>query len=96
MKIIDDPIRKEVLDLFEHRCVVCLSWTDVVHHIHPRSSGKSALRAENCVPLCNHHHDWVHAMGTKKSAPLLEDYRRLRLEHLKYANTHIHQKPQES
>ena len=50
---------------------MCGRFTDVIHEIIPRSSGKIAMNIENRVPLCAEHHDWAHN-GTKISIPILQ------------------------
>ena len=74
MLIVDED-KKKVLDLFQHRCILCGTWTNMVHEIHPRSSGKGAMAIENRVPLCSEHHNWAHSVGTKKSVPILQKRR---------------------
>ena len=71
-----DPDREKILEMFHSRCVMCGRFTDVIHEIIPRSSGKIAMNIENRVPLCAEHHDWAHREGTKVSIPILQKVRK--------------------
>lgn len=64
------------LIVFDHRCIICGAYTEVLHEIIPISHGVIALAGKNRVPLCNSHHNWVHnVLGTRNSIELLREKR---------------------
>lgn len=68
-----------IMDLFRGRCV-CGRKAVTIHEIEPRSTGKSAMRIDNRIPLCADCHNWVHRVGTKFSAEILHDVWELNVE----------------
>lgn len=70
----------EIVKLFKGRCVRCQRVYDTIHECIPRSQGIDSMRRENRVLICAKCHDWAHRVGTKVSAPILQDAREKRLE----------------
>jgi len=68
-----------LLDQFNHRCVKCQRLCDTIHECVPRSHGKDSMLIANRVPICASCHDWAHRVGTKVSAPILLNFRAMRL-----------------
>jgi len=71
-----DRGRDLILWLFGERCVKCGRNSTTIHEIIPISHGKSTLVIKNRVILCQACHEWAHAVGTKKSIPILEELRK--------------------
>ncbi len=69
----------ELLEQFNHRCVKCQRFYDTIHECVPRSQGKDSMLVTNRVPICVKCHDWAHRIGTKVSAPILLQFRSMRL-----------------
>ena len=53
--------------LYKYHCVMCGRSGSDVHHIVPKSRGKEALDWHNCVLLCKHCHNKVHAEGINRA-----------------------------
>jgi 5-methylcytosine-specific restriction endonuclease McrA len=72
-----DKDREFLLQLYDNKCIVCGTPTNVLHEIIPVSHGKVALHMNNRVTLCQVHHENAHAEGTRNSIPPLQAMRRL-------------------
>lgn len=70
---------QNLLEQFKYRCVKCQRNFDTIHECKPRSQGKESMQIDNRVPICAECHDWAHRVGTLKSAPILSEFRELRL-----------------
>jgi hypothetical protein len=86
LKSLHDEERLEVLRLFNYRCIRCQAYTETVHEMIPRSSGKIAYAVDNRVPLCLDCHTWAHQISAKESAPILRELRKERLTRCQNAN----------
>jgi hypothetical protein len=71
-----DKDREFILQLYDHKCIICGTPTNVIHEVIPISHGKIALHMNNRVTLCQNHHDWAHATGTRTTIPQLQYTRR--------------------
>jgi len=71
--------KQEIIELFKSRCVRCQRPASTVHECEPRSQGKDSMKLKNRVPICTDCHGWAHRVGTLVSAPILLNYRSLRL-----------------
>lgn len=71
-----DRGRELILWLFDNRCVKCGRPSIIIHEIVPISHGRYTLVIKNRVILCQACHEWAHAVGTKKSIPILEELRK--------------------
>jgi len=74
-----DKDRDFLLWLYDSKCIVCGTPTNVIHEIVPISHGKSALHPNNRVTLCQtgkNCHGWAHDVGTRNSIPILQEKRK--------------------
>lgn len=69
----------ELLEKFKYRCVRCQKLFDTIHECIPRSQGKDSMDITNRVLICVDCHTWAHLVGTKKSAPILLQFKTMRL-----------------
>ena len=59
----------EIFDLFRGKCILCKQWAVTLHEICPKSKcPKTWQNPENRVPVCNRHHNWIHATGANNHA----------------------------
>jgi 5-methylcytosine-specific restriction endonuclease McrA len=72
-----DKDREFLLWLFDSKCLMCGTPTNVIHEIVPISSGRKALNWKNRVTLCHQKcHQWAHDIGTRNSIPILQEKRK--------------------
>lgn len=71
-----DKDREFLLQLYDNKCIICGTPTNVIHEIIPVSHGKVALHINNRVTLCQKDHDWSHSIGTRISIPILQQKRK--------------------
>lgn len=76
-----DKDRDFILWLYDSKCIICGTPTNVIHEIVPISHGKIALHPNNRVTLCQDMdgrgcHNWAHNVGTYNSIPVLQQKRK--------------------
>lgn len=84
LRIVEEQAQyyNEVMKRFDRKCVVCFPYDTIfgvtVHEIIPRSKNPKGWwkDIENGCPLCQYHHDKVHAMPSKEA----EEFCRNRME----------------
>jgi len=69
-----------IFNQFRFRCINCDGKAIVLHELIPKSKLKDWKRKGNRVPLCLECHEWAHKFGTRKSRPILEKQRDVRLK----------------
>lgn len=71
-----DPDYERIMELFDHRCVVCGRMAVTVHEIEPKSRGRQiAMQFENRISICHPCHVWVHEHNTKQTRDELREMR---------------------
>ena len=70
-----DLSRDLILWLFDNRCLMCGKPSKVIHEVVPISHGKTSLRIQNRVILCDAHHNWAHD-STNVSITILQSKRK--------------------
>ena len=66
--------------LYRRKCVRCRKPYNHIHEIIPKSRNVNWREVSNRIPLCLECHTWAHVIGTKNSAPILENLQLQRLE----------------
>lgn len=70
------PEEIEIFKEFDYRCAVCGAPAVTLHEIVPKSKRpKTWNKPENRIPLCNDHHLYAHAKGTKRVQDVLRNLR---------------------
>lgn len=72
--------KKDVLEIFGNRCIICGRKTNVLHEIEPKSKRpKDWDNPENQVPVCTLCHDKIHRDGALNWKDKLIKLRRKRI-----------------